>query len=159
MKPGADCDPHEAFLRVWSDRDGAGSAKERRSQSSLKIEVDGCPLYSASRKQKALAHSSGEAGYYAAVLATSEAMLIRGVLLFMGLEVRTGLLMVSTAALGIRRREGVGTTCHLLTKVLWLQHLEKRGLVMVSACAHPQKNVQTWLQSHYLSTGCNSSGS
>ena len=48
MKHGADCDPHEAFLRVWSDNDWAGSAKDRKSQFSLKIEIDGCPLYSAS---------------------------------------------------------------------------------------------------------------
>ena len=30
MKPGADCDPHEAFLRVWSDNDRSGSAKDRK---------------------------------------------------------------------------------------------------------------------------------
>ena len=59
MKPGADCDLHEAFSRVWSDSDWA-SAKDKKSQSSLKIEVDGCPLYSEPRKQKARAHHSGE---------------------------------------------------------------------------------------------------
>ena len=67
---------------------------------------------SASRKQKARAHSSGDAEYYAAASATSEAMahssgeaeyaaasatseamLIREVLLFMGLEVRIELLL------------------------------------------------------------------
>ena len=31
MRLGADCDPHEAFLRVWSDGDRAGSAKEKQS--------------------------------------------------------------------------------------------------------------------------------
>ena len=66
MKPGTDYDPHEAFLRVWSDNDWAGDAKGWTSQSSLKIQVDGCPLYSASRKQRARAHSSGEVEYYAA---------------------------------------------------------------------------------------------
>ena len=55
MTPGTDYDPHEAFLRVWSDSDWAGAAKDRKSQSSLKIEVGGCQLYSASRKQKARA--------------------------------------------------------------------------------------------------------
>ena len=40
MKPGADCDPHEAFfLRVWSDNDWAERAKDRKSHSSLKIEI------------------------------------------------------------------------------------------------------------------------
>ena len=46
MKLEADCDPHEAFLRVWSVSYRAGSAKDRKSQSSLKIEVGACPLYS-----------------------------------------------------------------------------------------------------------------
>ena len=49
MKPGTDYDPHEAFLRVRSESEWAGNAKDRKSQSSLKIEVDWCPLYSASR--------------------------------------------------------------------------------------------------------------
>ena len=83
MKPGADYDPHEAFLRVWSDTDWAGSAKDRKSQSRLKLEVDGCPLYSASRKQKAHAHSSGEAEHHAATSTSSEA--IRGGLVVHGI--------------------------------------------------------------------------
>ena len=96
MKPGTYC-PREAFLRVWSDS-SAGDAKDRKCQSSLNIEVDGCPLYSASRKQKARAHSSGEAEHCAAASAASEAMLIRESLLFTGLEVRTELLLDSAAA-------------------------------------------------------------
>ena len=121
MKPGTDYDPHGAFLRVWSDSGWAGDAKDRRSRSSLKSEVDGCELYSASRKQKARAHSSGEAEHYAAASATCETTLIREVLLFLGLEVPTELLLGSAAARGTCRREGVGTIRHLPTKVLSLQ--------------------------------------
>ena len=113
MKPGTGNDPHEAFLRVWSDSGWAGDAKVRKSQSSLKIEVGGCPLYSASRKQKARAHSSGEAEYNAAASAASEAMLCRGVLLFTGLEAQTEeLLLDGAAARGMCRRAGVGTIRH-----------------------------------------------
>ena len=72
-----------------------------------------CILHQASTR----AHSSGEAEYYAAASATSEAMLIREVLLFMGLEVRTELLLDSAAARGFCRREGVGTIRHLATEV------------------------------------------
>ena len=82
-------------------------------------------------------------------------MLIREFLLFMGLEVRTELLLDSAAAPGICRGKEVGTKCHLSTKVLRLQQLMKRGLVIVSACTSAE-TVQTWRQSHYLSTGCNS---
>ena len=44
MKLGTGYDPHEAFLRVWSDSDWAGGAKDKKNQSSLKIEVGGRPL-------------------------------------------------------------------------------------------------------------------
>ena len=60
-------------------------------------------------------------------------MLIREVLLFSGLEVRTELLLDSVATRGICRREGVGTIRPLSTKVLWLQQLVKRGVVTVGA--------------------------
>ena len=132
MKPGTDYDPHGAFLGVWSDNDWAGNVKDRKSQSSLKSEVDGCPLYSAPRKQKPRAHSSGEADYYAAASATSEAMLIRE--LEVRTEVRTKLVLDRAAAQGMCRRERVGTIRQLSTKVVWLQQLLKSGVVTVGAC-------------------------
>ena len=61
-------------------------------------------------------------------------MVIREVLLFLGLEFRTELLLDSAAARGICRREGVGTIRHLSTKVLWPQLLVKRGEVTFGAC-------------------------
>ena len=132
MKPGTDYDPHLAFLGVWSDNDWAGNVKGRKSQSSLKSEVDGCPLYSASRKQKPRAHSSGEADYCAAASATSEAMLIRE--LEARTKVRTKLVLDRAAARGIGRSECVGTMRHLSTKVVWLQQVVKCGVVTVGAC-------------------------
>ena len=63
----------------------------------LRIGDDGCALCSASRMQRARAHASGEAKYYAAASAASETMLIREVLLYMGLEVPTELLLDSAA--------------------------------------------------------------
>ena len=74
------------------------------------------------------AQSSGEAEYFAAVTATIETKLTREVVLLMGLELRTRLLLDSAAARGICRREGVGTVRHLSTQVLWLQQLVKRGV-------------------------------
>ena len=47
-------------------------------------------------------------------------MLIRGVLMFTGLEVRPEVLLDSAAARGTCRREGVGAIRHLSTKILWL---------------------------------------
>ena len=93
-------------------------------------------------------HSSGEDEYHAAASATSEAMLIREVLLFMGLEVRTELLLDSAAARGTCRRECVGTIRHLSTKFLWLQQLVKRGVVTLGACTylliHKLRQLRQW---------------
>ena len=122
----------------------------------MKIEVDGGPLDSASRKQKARAHSSGEAEYHVAASVASEAMLIRDVVLFTGLEVRTEILLDSAAARGIRRREGVGTMRHLSTNVLWLQQLVKRGVVTVGACSSGENRADLGTKSHCLQKDCNS---
>ena len=140
-RPGPDYEQNVAFLRIWSDSDWGGDHRDRKSQSSVKVEVDGCPLFSASRKQKARAHSSGEAEFYAAAGATSEGMLIREVLLHSGLEVKTELLLDSAAARGICRREGVGSIRHLSTKVLWLQQLTKRGVISVGATSSTENHA------------------
>ena len=58
-----------------------------------------------------------------------------------GLEVRTELLLDSAAARGICRREGVGTTRHLSTRVLWLQQLVKGGVVAVGACTSAENRA------------------
>ena len=150
--------PSHALLRVWSDSGWAGNVKGKKSQSSMKIEVAGCHLWSASRMQKAPAHSSGEAEYYDAASATSETMLIREVLLSMELEVRTEHFLDSAAARGICRCEGVGTVRHLSSTVLRLQQLVKRGVVVLGACTHPKGTAQTWGRSHYPSTDCDSRG-
>ena len=113
---------------------GQGTSRTGKSQSSWKIEVKGCPLNSASRKQKARAHSSGEAKYYAAASATCET-------LFMGLEGRTELLLDSAAACSTCPREGVGTIRLLSAQVLWLQQLVKRGVVTVGACTSAEKRA------------------
>ena len=86
-------------------------------------------------------HSSGEAEYYAAASAASEAMLIREVFLFTGLEVQTELLLDRAAAGGMRRREDVGTIRRLSTKVLWLQQLVKRDVVMFGACSSAENRA------------------
>ena len=82
-------------------------------------------------------------------------MLIREVLLFTGLEVLTELLQDSAAARGICRRESVGTIRHLSTKVLWLQQLMNRGVVMVGACSSAENRADMG-QSHCLPTDCTS---
>ena len=62
-----------------------------------------------------LHHANRKARVYSSA-AASEAMLIRGVLLFTGLEVRTELLLDGAAARGMCRREGVGTNSPLVNE-------------------------------------------
>ena len=121
--------PNGAFLPVGPTTIGLRLSETRKV--SLKIDVDGCPLYSASRKQKARPHSSGEL----------EPVLFREVLLFMGLEVQTELLPDSAAARGMCRRERAGTTRHLSTKVFWLQRadLETKSLPL-----HKLQQMRQW---------------
>ena len=76
----------------------------------------------------------------------------------MGLEVRTEHFLDSAAARGICRCEGVGTVRHLSSKVLRLQQLVKRGVVVLGACTHPQRTAQTWGRSHYPSKDCDRRG-
>ena len=59
----------------------------------------------------------------------------------MELEVRTKVLLGSAAGRGECIREGVGTTRHWSTKVLWLQQLVKRGVVMVGACTSAESRA------------------
>ena len=131
MRHGADRDAHEAFFcESGSTVIGLGVPRTEKVNRVLKLKL----MVARCIPHQARAHSSSEAEYYATVSATSEAMLIREVLLFLELEVRTELLLDSAGARGICRREGVGTIRHLSTKVLWLQQLVRRGIVMVSAC-------------------------
>ena len=106
--------PHmrHSYESCW-DSDWTGNVNDRKCRLTLKTEVDGCSLYSASHQQKAREHSSDKAGYYAAESTFSETMLIREALLSVALEVRTELLLDSTTARDIcltwRCREQ--TTC------------------------------------------------
>ena len=129
MQPDKDDDV--VWLDIWGDSDWAGDVVTRRSQSSSQIELDECPGYSNYGLQVPIAQSSGEAEFYSAASAASDGMYIREVLLFFGFAVTTNLILDSSAARGICKREGVGKVWHLSCKVLWVQQLVKRGVINV----------------------------
>ncbi len=118
MQPGADFPRDEVVFKVWPDSDWAGDLATRQSQSSLRIEADGCALFTSSRRQAATAHSSGEAEYYAGVAAACEGVYIKHVLEFAGCSVHMSLFLDSAAACGICRHEGVGKVRHLSANTL-----------------------------------------
>ena len=135
---------------------GQRLGRERQGQKkSLKIEVDGCPLFSASRKQMARAHSSGEARHHAAASATGETIVDPRSLVVQG----TGSLdrtLANAAARGTCRRESVGTVRHVSKKVVWPQQLVKRGVVMPGVRTSAENRADLGTESHYLSTDCDS---
>ena len=88
---------------VWTDSDWA-TREHRHSQSSVKIEVDGCLLYSASRKQAVIATSSAEAEVYAAAAGISEATHLVHVIGEMGFETQMVLKIDAAAARGVLHR-------------------------------------------------------
>ena len=97
----------------------------------MKIEVDGCLLYSASRKQAVIATSSAEAEVYAAAAGISEATHLVHVIGEMGFETQMVLKIDAAAARGVLHRQGVGKLKHLSVKTLWLQAFVKRGALRV----------------------------
>ncbi|CAK0870594.1 unnamed protein product [Prorocentrum cordatum] len=113
----------------FGDSDWAGDLQTRRSQSSGKIEIDGVPMHSFSRRQSIVATSSGVAEYYAATAVAEDLLYFKSLLEFMGFTVAATLLTDSSAARGIARREGVGKVRSLEARVLWLQQAIKRKLM------------------------------
>ena len=60
-------------------------------------------------------------------------MYIREVLVHFGFQVTSNLILDSAAVRGICKREGVGRVTRLSCKVLWVQQLVKRGVLLVGS--------------------------
>ena len=116
-----------AHLKVFCDSDWAGQPG-RNSQTSVHVEIDGCPMHGYSKRQEAIALSSAEAEYYALTSGLSLGLYVKIVLEFMDFAVVATIASDSSAARGIARREGVGRVKHLSTRCLWAQQVFKRKL-------------------------------
>ena len=95
--------PTDLVLEVMTDSDWGGDKRTRCSTSSSVFLLNGNLLYSASRNQKAISLSSGEAEYYAMVSACCDAIFILGVLDFctFGADISIYVLCDAAAARGI----------------------------------------------------------
>jgi len=83
--------------------------------------MSGRLLYSLSRTQAVVSHSSAEAEYYGGVSVFVEARLIIRLFRFLGIELKMRHGMDSSGARGIVVRQGVGKIKHLEIKTLWWQ--------------------------------------
>ena len=83
-------------------------------------------MKSRSNRQATPAMSSPEAGYYAIVKASAEALGIQALAVDLGWAVRIRLCVDSSAAKATASRSGVGRVRHMEVRFLWLQDVVMR---------------------------------
>ena len=130
LVPDRSCrEPARVMLRGFSHSGRAGDLNDGKSQSSVKISLDGMWLYSKSSKQGNVSTSSEMAAFLAVVSCAEELLNIRSVLLHCGMEVDTYLYTESAAASCMTHRPDFGKLMGIETKFLWLQqYVEDRTI-------------------------------
>ena len=116
---------------VRTDSDSAGCRVTRRSTSGLAVFLGEHLLYFASRFQKSVALSSGEAELGAQVAGVAECLSLQKLCAELGLHLSLHSLCDSSAARGIMNRSGTGRMKHLEVKHLWVQELVAKKLLTV----------------------------
>ena len=108
---------------MYCDSDHAGCLATRKSTSGLAKKWVSHTIRTSSTTQGVIALSSGEAEFYAAVKAASNAIGMQSMARDLGIELKIRLWVDSTACIGMASRRGVGRIRHLHTSGLWLQRL------------------------------------
>ena len=114
-------DEEAEFIDVYADSDWAGDRSSRKSTSGGMLTVGGVAVTTWSRTQRIIATSVGEAEYYAMVTAAAEALGLQAIAEDLGWSLRIRLRTDSSTAKAIGSSRGLGSLCHLETKMLWLQ--------------------------------------
>ena len=128
--------PMPEQVRVLSDSDWAGDIVTRRSTSGMMIMFGAHLLSFASRLQKTVALSSGEAELNAQILGLAEGIGVSNLCREWGLPSELACYSDSSAARGIACRVGVGKMKHLQVKQLWIQEQVRAGRTSVSWISH-----------------------
>ena len=118
-------------LWVSSDSDWAGDPGTRLSTSGGAIWAGDHMIKAWSKTQHAIALSSMEAELYAAVLATIEANGARSLSEDLGSSMEVSLLVDSSAAEGLLKKEGLGKAKHIATQWLWVQQEVREGRLRI----------------------------
>jgi len=119
-------------IHVLSDSDWAGDRVTRKSTSGIMVVAGQHLLHFASRLQKTIALSSGEAELNAQVLGLIEALGVSSLCGEWGLSSAVACFCDSSAARGIANRVGVGKMKHLQVKQLWIQEQVRLGRATVA---------------------------
>ena len=84
-----------------------------------------------SKRQHAIALFSGEAEFYAATQGAADLLHIIEIMKFFDVPVRIGRIKTdSSACIGMASRLGVGRVRHIETRVLWLQEVIAKSLLL-----------------------------
>ena len=130
--------PLPGTVVVRTDSEWAGCRVTRRSASGLEVFLSEYLLYLASRFQKSVALSSGEAELGAQVAGVTEGLSLQKLCAEFGLHMSLHNLCDSSAARGIMNRSGTGRMKHLEVKHLWVQELVAKKLLTVKWVPRPE---------------------
>ena len=108
-------------VSVYTGSNWAGCLKTRKSTSGACLFNGNHLIRSYAKTQATIALSSGEAELYATVMASSEGLGLRAMMLDFGIDEIPHLFVDASAAIGICQRKGLGKIRHLDTQSLWIQ--------------------------------------
>ena len=94
-------------------------------------------MRSSSTTQNAIAISSGESEFYAAVKSTSVLLGMKAMLRDLGVNLKTPIKLHvdSTACIGAAGRRGAGRIRHIATSTLWIQNAVAEGRIVLAKVA------------------------
>jgi hypothetical protein len=108
-------------ITLLTDSDWAGDVQTRRSTTGMVIQLGGHLIHFASKLQKTVALSSGEAELNALVAGLTEALGVGSLCSDWQSAIPVQCFCDSSAARGIAHRTGVGKMKHLQVRQLWVQ--------------------------------------
>jgi hypothetical protein len=134
-------------ITLLTDSDWAGDVRTRRSTTGMVIQLGGHLVYFASKLQKTVALSSGEAELNALVSGMTEAMGVCSLSGDWNSSVPIVCFCDSSAARGISHRIGVGKMKHLQVRQLWVQEQVKLQRATVSWIPRCQNSADAFTHS------------
>ena len=135
-------------VSVYTDSNWAGCLRTRKSTSGACLFHGRHLIRSYAKTQATIALSSGEAELYATVMASSEGLGLKAMMVDFGISVTPHVYVDASAAIGICQRKGLGKVRHLDTQSLWIQDAlrEKRlGINKVPGTENPSDAMTKFL--------------
>ena len=112
---------HIHAINAFADSDWAGNRVTRTSTSGGVLQLGNHVVKSWSKSQSIIALSPGEAELYATNMAASQAMWLRSLLEYLGVQLEIRLFTNSSTSKAITNRTGLGKLRHIHANELWLQ--------------------------------------